>query len=82
MFAEDVAFIVESLNLDSLVFLGVSMGCWEGLPACSFSSTALRQVQRLHLDGPFSPANLKAFPKEIWDSVLLGLITDRVSFTR
>ena len=87
-FAKDTASIVESLELDSFVFLGASMGCGEGLLACSFSEVVREKCKGHVWMGPSlplplnTPENPKAFPKEIWDSVLPGLIKDRVSFAR
>lgn len=87
-FAKDVAAVVESLHLSSFVFLGASMGCGEGLLACHFSA-ALRATCKGYIwTGPSlplplqTPQNPQAFPREMWDSVLPGLITDRVSFAR
>lgn len=87
-FVEDVAFIVESLKLESFAFLGASMGCGEGLLACSFSNVVRDKCKGFIWMGsslplpPKTPSNPKAFPKEIWDSVLPGLINDRISFAR
>ena len=64
------------------------MGCGEGLLACKFSDIVRDKCRGYIWMGPSLPLPLKtpenpmAFPGEIWDSVLPGLITDRVGFAR
>ncbi|KAK2874931.1 hypothetical protein FQN49_001932 [Arthroderma sp. PD_2] len=88
VFADDLTYLLEKLDVGPFVFIGASMGPGEGVHTYMKSEYVRKNCRGLIGIGaalPFplqTPDNPTATSREAWDDILHNLRTNRVEYTR